>query len=67
MMYGSWGREKYGAKPIKVDALEVGQPLLIRLWEIEIEWPAFRQSSHGVLCCQVWTQRVVAVYQFQAT
>lgn len=27
--YGAWGREKYGVKPIQVDAMEVRSPVLI--------------------------------------
>jgi hypothetical protein len=27
--YGAWGRDKYGVKPIQVDAMEVRIPLLI--------------------------------------
>ena len=31
--YGKWGREKYGAKPQKVDALEFYPDRLRELWD----------------------------------
>jgi len=31
--YGKWGREKYGVKPQKVDALEFYPDRLRELWE----------------------------------